>query len=85
MIYSLQICNMEHIIGHETLPLKEEKLLIREIKQLKQLRGQISSNIGRQDEVQKALDERDVNEEQLRVGPLRCLNVPLSTTFYCLS
>ncbi|XP_019237446.1 PREDICTED: uncharacterized protein LOC109217638 isoform X2 [Nicotiana attenuata] len=62
-----RICNMEHIIGHETLPLKEEKLLIREIKQLKQLRGQISSNIGRQDEVQKALDERVVNEEQLRI------------------
>ncbi|XP_055809631.1 uncharacterized protein LOC129879916 [Solanum dulcamara] len=61
-----RICNMEHIIGHETVPLKEEKLLIREIKQLKQLRGQLSSNIGNQDEVQKSLDERDVNEERLR-------------------
>ncbi|KAK4376398.1 hypothetical protein RND71_002694 [Anisodus tanguticus] len=61
-----RICNMEHIIGHETVPLKEEKLLIREIKQLKQLRAQLSSNIGSQDEVQKFLDERDVNEERLR-------------------
>ncbi|CAN4124887.1 unnamed protein product [Withania somnifera] len=61
-----RICNMEHIIGHETVSLKEEKLLIREIKQLKQLRGQLSSNIGNQDEVQKFLDERDANEEQLR-------------------
>ncbi|XP_059316873.1 uncharacterized protein LOC132067611 isoform X1 [Lycium ferocissimum] len=61
-----RICNMEHIIGHETVPLKEEKLLIREIKQLKQLRGQLSSNIGNQDEVQKSLDDRDVNEERLR-------------------
>ncbi|KAK4715470.1 hypothetical protein R3W88_013808 [Solanum pinnatisectum] len=61
-----RICNMEHIIGHETVPLKEEKLLIREIKQLKQLRGQLSSNIGSQDEVQKSLDEREVNEERLR-------------------
>ncbi|KAK4358367.1 hypothetical protein RND71_023977 [Anisodus tanguticus] len=61
-----RICNMEHIIGHETVPLKEEKLLIREIKQLKQLRGQLSSNIGSQDEVQKSLDERDVNEERFR-------------------
>lgn len=61
-----RICNMEHIIGHETVPLKEEKLLIREIKQLKQLRGQLSSNIGNQDEVQKSLDERDANEERLR-------------------
>lgn len=61
-----RIYNMEHIIGHETVPLKEEKLLIREIKQLKQLRGQLSSNIGSQDEVQKSLDEREVNEERLR-------------------
>lgn len=76
---------MEHIIGHETVPLKEEKLLIREIKQLKQLRGQLSSNIGSQDEVQKSLDEREVNEERLRVGPLRCFNIPLNITFYCFS
>lgn len=76
---------MEHIIGHETVPLKEEKLLIREIKQLKQLRGQLSSNIGSQDEVQKSLDEREVNEERLRVGPLRCFTVPPNTIFYCLS
>ncbi|KAF3623479.1 putative amino-acid permease BAT1 -like protein isoform X1 [Capsicum annuum] len=62
-----RISNMEHIIGHETVPLKEEKLLIREIKQLKQLRGQLSSNTGSQDEVQKSLDEREVNEERLRV------------------
>ncbi|MCD7454807.1 hypothetical protein HAX54_026101 [Datura stramonium] len=61
-----RICKMEHIIGHETVPLKEEKLLIREIKQLKQLRGQLSSNIGSQDEVQKSLDDRDTNEERLR-------------------
>ncbi|XP_015162773.1 uncharacterized protein [Solanum tuberosum] len=75
-----RICNMEHIIGHETVPLKEEKLLIREIKQLKQLRGQLSSNIGSQEEVQKSLDEREVNEERLRAlkKELDCLKVKVS-------
>lgn len=59
---------MEHMIEHETLPLKEEKQLIREIKQLKQLRDQISSNIGRQDDVQQALDQKDQIEERLKVN-----------------
>ena len=62
-----QIRNMEHMIEHETLPLKEEKQLIREIKQLKQHREQISSNMGNQDEVQKALDQKDQVEERLKV------------------
>nr|GMD03763.1 cingulin-like isoform X2 [Ipomoea batatas] len=61
-----RICSMEHMIEHETLPLKEEKNLIREIKQLKQLRDQLSSNIGSCDEVQQALDNRDQIEESLK-------------------
>ncbi|GAV65807.1 hypothetical protein CFOL_v3_09321 [Cephalotus follicularis] len=61
-----RIRNMEHMIEHETLPLKEEKQLIREIKQLKQLREQISSNLGKQNEVQQALDQKDEIEERLK-------------------
>ncbi|XAR64301.1 hypothetical protein NMG60_11024583 [Bertholletia excelsa] len=63
----MRIHNMEHMIQHETLPLKEEKQFIREIKQLKQLRDQLSSNMGSQDEVQQALDQRDQIEDQLKV------------------
>ncbi|KAL3505531.1 hypothetical protein ACH5RR_035372 [Cinchona calisaya] len=62
-----RIYNMEYMIQHETLPLKEEKQFIREIKQLKQLREQLSSNIGSQDEVQQALIERDKNEVLLKI------------------
>lgn len=58
---------MEHMIEHETLPLKEEKLLIREIKQLKKLRDELSFNMGTQDEVQQALDQRDHIEGRLKV------------------
>lgn len=58
---------MEHMIEHETLPLREEKQLIREIKQLKQLREQLSSSIGKQDEIRQALDQKDQIEERLKV------------------
>ncbi|GFQ00268.1 proton pump-interactor 1 [Phtheirospermum japonicum] len=62
-----QIYNMEHMIQHETLPLKEEKQLIREIKQLKQLREQLSSNIGSKDEIKQALEQREEVEERLKI------------------
>ncbi|KAF3446951.1 hypothetical protein FNV43_RR12131 [Rhamnella rubrinervis] len=62
-----RIRNMEHMIEHETLPLREEKQLIREIKQLKQLREQLSSSIGKQEEIRQALDQKDQIEERLKV------------------
>ncbi|XWS11227.1 hypothetical protein CRYUN_Cryun38cG0066000 [Craigia yunnanensis] len=60
------IRNMEHMIQHETLPLKDEKQFIREIKQLKQTRARLSSHMGRQDEVQQGLDQKDQIEERLK-------------------
>ncbi|KAL1219765.1 Proton pump-interactor [Cardamine amara subsp. amara] len=62
-----RVHNMEHIIQHETISLKEEKGLIREIKQLKQLREQISSSMGTKDEVKQALEEQEKTEERLKV------------------
>ncbi|CAH9127089.1 unnamed protein product [Cuscuta epithymum] len=61
-----RICSMEHMIHHESLPLIEENNLIREIKQLKQLRDQLSSNIGSCVEVQQALDNRAQIEDNLK-------------------
>lgn len=57
---------------HETLPLKEEKQFIREIKQLKQLREQLSSSLGKQDEVQEALDQKDHVEQSSKVVFFNC-------------
>ncbi|KAA8514752.1 hypothetical protein F0562_017931 [Nyssa sinensis] len=62
-----KIHNMEHMIQHETMPLKEEKQFIREIKQLKHFREQLSSNMGSQDEVKQALDQRDQIEERSKI------------------
>ncbi|CAL0314829.1 unnamed protein product [Lupinus luteus] len=61
-----KIRNMEHMIQHETLPLNEEKQLIRQIKQLKQNRGEISSIIGKQDQSQQSTEQNDSIEEQTK-------------------
>ncbi|XP_037493467.1 uncharacterized protein LOC105635153 [Jatropha curcas] len=61
-----KIRNMEHMIQHETLPLKEEKNYLREMKQLKQIREQLSSSLGNQDEVQEAIDQKEQVEERLK-------------------
>ncbi|KAI8003529.1 Proton pump-interactor 1 [Camellia lanceoleosa] len=76
----VRIHDMEHMIQHETLPLKEEKQFIREIKQLKLHREQLSSNMGSRDEVQQALDQRDQIEERLKIlkKELDCLKDKVS-------
>ncbi|CAL0314842.1 unnamed protein product [Lupinus luteus] len=61
-----KIRNMEHMIQHETLPLNEEKQLIRQIKQLKQNRGELSSIIGKQDQSQQSTEHNDSIEEQTK-------------------
>ncbi|KAI4374853.1 hypothetical protein MLD38_012798 [Melastoma candidum] len=61
-----EISGMEHRIQHETLPLKEERELINKIRKLKQLRGQMPSSIGGQDELTEALNNREQTEERLK-------------------
>ncbi|OWM81140.1 uncharacterized protein LOC116200073 [Punica granatum] len=62
-----RIHSMEHRIEHETLPLKEEKQLLRDIKLLRQHREQLSSRIGKQDELKEALEQKEQTEERLKV------------------
>ncbi|TKY69133.1 Proton pump-interactor 1 [Spatholobus suberectus] len=61
-----KIRNMEHMIQHETLPLNEEKQLIRQIKQLKQNREELSSNMRKQDQSQQSPDQKDNIEEHFK-------------------
>ncbi|XP_027360418.1 titin homolog [Abrus precatorius] len=65
-----KIRNMEHRIQHETLPLNEEKQLIRQIKQLKQNHEELSSNMRKQDQSQQSLDDKDSLEEHSKRLPL---------------
>ena len=55
---------MEHMIQHETLPLNKEKQLIREIKQLKQNRDELTCNMKKQDQSQQSIDNKDDNIEE---------------------
>lgn len=71
---------MEHMIEHETHPLKEEKQLLREINVLKKLRGQISENVCSAEEVCQALSHLEPTEMQLKVRYLSV--VPLLSLFY---
>ena len=59
-----QIRSMEHMIEHETLPLNKEKQLIREIKQLKQNRDELTCNMKKQDQSQQSIDNKDDNIEE---------------------
>ncbi|RWR72765.1 microtubule-associated protein futsch isoform X1 [Cinnamomum micranthum f. kanehirae] len=62
-----KIHNMEHKIEHETMPLTEEKQLIREIKQLKHAREQLCANSGTQAEIQEAFDQKDSIEGRFKL------------------
>jgi len=67
-----QILNMEHKIQHETLHLKEEKQLVREIKQMKNLKDQLYGNAQKQEEIKQALDQKEQVEEHLKVSVTCC-------------
>ncbi|MFQ6651695.1 hypothetical protein Gotur_023915 [Gossypium turneri] len=56
----IKIRNMEWTIQHQTLPLKDEKKFISDIKQLKQTREKLSSTMSRQDENQQGLDRKEL-------------------------
>ncbi|XP_050376107.1 uncharacterized protein LOC126793588 [Argentina anserina] len=60
------IRHLEHTMAHETVSLKEEKQYIRDIKQLKQRRDQLSYSLGKQDEVQQSLDQKGQIEERIK-------------------
>ncbi|PIA26283.1 hypothetical protein AQUCO_09500033v1 [Aquilegia coerulea] len=62
-----RVRSMEHRIEHETVPLKEEKQLIREIKQLKIHREQLSSSLGQQGELQPTPEEKAKIEDRFKV------------------
>ncbi|TYI85240.1 hypothetical protein E1A91_D05G426600v1 [Gossypium mustelinum] len=55
----IKIRNMEWTIQHQTLPLKDEKKFISDIKQLKQTREKLSCTMSRQDENQQGLDRKE--------------------------
>ncbi|GJY53181.1 hypothetical protein Tco_0444845 [Tanacetum coccineum] len=62
----VRIHNMQHVMQHETINLKDEKQFIREIRQLRSLRDQLAVNMGTPEEIRKLIDDREKNEERMR-------------------
>ncbi|PWA43717.1 hypothetical protein CTI12_AA466230 [Artemisia annua] len=62
----VRIHNMQHVMQHETINLKDEKQFIREIRQLRSLRDQLAVNMGTPEEIRKLIDDKEKNEERMR-------------------
>ncbi|GAB2230316.1 hypothetical protein Droror1_Dr00014577 [Drosera rotundifolia] len=62
-----KISQMQFRIEHDTLPLKEERNLIRQINELKQKQSKLSSDKNRVQEDQLALEQKQQIETQLKV------------------
>jgi seryl-tRNA synthetase len=72
---------------HETISLKAEKALLKEINDLKAQRKQLSSNIGSKAEINEAFDQKDHIHERHKVLKAAHHNCPLSviSSFYVLT
>eukprot|EP01018_Ginkgo_biloba_P032158 Gb_21139 [translate_table: standard] len=62
-----KIFNMEYRIEHESMPLREEKQLLWEIKQLKLSRDQLCASAGPHAELQEAFDQEDKIQERSKL------------------
>ncbi|XP_066397483.1 uncharacterized protein [Miscanthus floridulus] len=61
------IAKKERTMQHETISLKEEKLLIKEINELKAQRKQLSTTMGSKAEINEAFDQKDHIHERHKV------------------
>ncbi|CAD6224381.1 unnamed protein product [Miscanthus lutarioriparius] len=61
------VAKKERTMQHETISLKEEKLLIKEINELKAQRKQLSATMGSKAEINEAFDQKDHIHEQHKV------------------
>ncbi|CAD5178975.1 unnamed protein product [Musa acuminata subsp. malaccensis] len=62
-----KIQTMEFELQHETMPLKEEKQYIHELKQLRHQRDQLTSNLGSQAEIDEAFNQREQIDKRFKI------------------
>ncbi|KAJ8475531.1 hypothetical protein OPV22_019258 [Ensete ventricosum] len=62
-----KIQTMEFELQHETMPLKEEKQYIHELKQLRHQRDQLTSILGSKAEINEALNQREQIDERFKI------------------
>lgn len=63
----MQIRSLEYQMQHESLSLKEEKQLVREIKELEATRPKVIANAARRAKIQDSLGQTEVIQDQVKV------------------
>lgn len=63
----IQIKSLHYRIQHESIPLSEEKQLLRDIKQLEGTREKVIANDAMRVKIQDSLGEKDVIQDQVKV------------------
>ncbi|KAL2496361.1 Proton pump-interactor 1 [Forsythia ovata] len=61
------IKSLQHRIQHESIPLSEEKQILREIKQLEGTREKVIANAAERAKIQNALGEKEVIQDQVKL------------------
>lgn len=64
----LQIHSLQYRIQHESIPLSEEKQLLRDIKQLEGTREKVIANAAMRAKIQDSLGQRDAIQDQVKVS-----------------
>ncbi|WOL12376.1 leucine-rich repeat-containing protein [Canna indica] len=62
-----KIQSMEFELQHVTMPLKEEKKYIHELKQLRHQRDEFTSNMGSKTEIDEAFDQKEQIDEKFKI------------------
>ena len=64
----IKIKSLENRIQHESIPLSEEKQIIREIKQLEATREKVIANAVVRAKIEDSLGEKEAIQDQVKVG-----------------
>lgn len=64
----LQIHSLQYRIQHESIPLSEEKQLLRDIKQLEGTREKVIASAAMRAKIQDSLGQRDAIQDQVKVS-----------------
>lgn len=62
-----QIKSLQYRIQHETIPLSEEKQILREIKQLEGTREKVIANAAERAKIQDSMGEKEAIQDQVKV------------------
>jgi len=63
----MQIYSLQYRIQHESIPLTEEKQLLREIKQLEGTREKVIANAAMRTKLQESMGQKEAIQDQVKV------------------